>query len=972
MHTSLPRFAVRLIGLAALLGLATAGRAQTVAPAAASSPDNNAAAPAQNNSVVTLSPFQVTADQAGGYVASESVTGTRIASKIRDLPFQVNVVTSDFLKDFGLFDLSQQLGYVSNVSPSDTDGTFTLRGFSSTPYVDGFRRLNSLDISDVQRIEIIKGPSASIYGQTLPGGVVNYITRQPKTTPEQDISLTYGSDDFLRATASSTGPVGNSTKLFYLADVSTQSTKFAQQYSSQHTSYGTVSLLYRPDDRTNITLKVDDTKAHNHDRTAVPFIKSSTKGFLLESNGTTPLPYSYYDSSGKIKTANAPYPQVINRYATNPADIKTYLAYIANPSAYPAGGPVLGAQLQTTNSWDSLAYNLANLRSNGPLGYTNYEVKGATVTAEHVFNDVFSTRGTLDLYDRPYQRLSSSGNQVYYTDPNYPDGELGLATPTWALQPRKGQSVQIDNLAAFDTGPVSHKLLLTLDYTGQQQGNTTLQAVSSGTNATTGQPVEDFYLVTDPATGLQYPYVLPLGPRSTGSLRYNTKTNTYTPGAAELTWPLTDASYMYPTYAQNPAMYSNATLLNYSTSNDYGVFLSERASFFKGRLLALIGGRYDFMSNMADNYLATDQTRHATWTNHAFTHQAGLTAYATKNIVLFANQSTTYNPNPQIVNVHNPDGSYSLKVLPNETGSGYEYGARFSFFNQRLNFGISRFDIDRKNKVDSFTNEFGITEYVGSGEQRSRGYELDFNWSLTDSFQILGGYGYNDARYAQSSLPYLVGTNTPQNAKDNLSVALRYQIRHGALKGLSFISGVRDYSRSLVNVGSGGVISTNPYATGGFHSELFNVPLVNGTLPFTDLPSGVAILSRNDPNAKDPVSGLANKNLNKGVTAAPAGWVLYTPGTSLDPSKQYYVWDGDGSTSASYSRTTSVDDGRSTIFNNPYIIWTFGVNYTFKTGGRLRHTLRFTVNNAFNKFYTYGNAVVGLPRQYQGSYSISF
>src|ERR1043165_8595436 len=67
-----------------------------------------------NDDTVQLSAFEVTADKDNGYIASESATGTRVASKIRDLPFLVDVVTSDFMRDFAAFDMSQQLGWVPN------------------------------------------------------------------------------------------------------------------------------------------------------------------------------------------------------------------------------------------------------------------------------------------------------------------------------------------------------------------------------------------------------------------------------------------------------------------------------------------------------------------------------------------------------------------------------------------------------------------------------------------------------------------------------------------------------------------------------------------------------------------------------------------------------------------------------------------------------------------------------------------
>lgn len=934
--------------------------------------------PADDDTIV-MQPFQVSSVKSNDYIASDSVTGTRVVSKLRDLPFQVNVVTDSFMKDFAAFDLPDQLGFVSNVSPSDSQGTLTLRGFTTTPFVDGFRRLGTTSIAGVERIEVIKGPAASIYGQVLPGGVVNYITKRPSTTPQQSIDLTAGSHDFRRVAVASTGPLGPSRKLFYRVDYSQQYRQYEQLYSSRRTTYVGGQILWKPDAKTNINLKLDLTNVFNHDPSAVPWVKSSTKGIVTKPDGTN-IQYGYVSDpvKGTIKYVNAPYPQVVDRYTNNPADVAAYEAFIANPSASNYTFVTKYGQLNTTNSWDRLGTNLATVRADGPNGYTEYSTDGLTLTADRNVSSLYTVRATFDTFRRPYAKQTNNNNQTYYTDPAYLDGELGAPTPSYTKTPVKGSTFQLDNLFSFKTGKVDHKLLVTFDFSQQSQNNKTIYALSSGSvwkNASgqvyrnadgsvyTGSSspgtgytlvsINDKYLITDPISGVQYPATIPLGPRSTGG---------------EIPYPLTPASFFFPMYNQYPDSYTQTRANNHMFNNDAGFFVSERATFFNGRLIALVGGRYDDMNNEAQNYMSSNAEK-VKWSNTAFTHQFGLTAYPTRDIILFANQSSTYNPNPQYK--QQSDGTFT--VFPNEKGKGYEFGTRFVLFNQHLNVGISRFVIDRSNKLDSWTDEFGVTQYIASGSQRSKGWEIDMNWQINDSLQILGGYGYNDAKYTYSSLPYLIGTTTPQSAKDNLGLALRYQIRHGVLKGLAFTADVKALSKSLVNIGSGSVYTTNPFATGNFRKAIYNVPLYSGSLPFPTLPQGLAILSTNATVSKDP-TGLSNRNSNKGYTATsiPAGWVLWTPGTTMNANTQYYILDGNGQTSASYQYSANVDDGRMNVFNQPYTIWGFGLIYHYKTSGRYSHAIRFNVKNAFNKFYTYGNGVLGDGRLYLLTYSLSY
>src|ERR1700678_3303659 len=91
--------------IAAILA-APVGRAQSTGGAQAAPAAASVSAPGHNE-VVTTPSFDVTSDPAHGYVASESETGTRIATQIADLPFVVDVVTSPFIKDFAEYTMNQ-------------------------------------------------------------------------------------------------------------------------------------------------------------------------------------------------------------------------------------------------------------------------------------------------------------------------------------------------------------------------------------------------------------------------------------------------------------------------------------------------------------------------------------------------------------------------------------------------------------------------------------------------------------------------------------------------------------------------------------------------------------------------------------------------------------------------------------------------------------------------------------------------
>ena len=95
---------------------------------------------------VLLSEFTVKESADRGYIASESITGTRVATPIKDLPFSVSVITSEFMQDFDFFDLAKDMAYTANLNGVDTQGNSNLRGYGATFYLrNGFYRLGLVD-----------------------------------------------------------------------------------------------------------------------------------------------------------------------------------------------------------------------------------------------------------------------------------------------------------------------------------------------------------------------------------------------------------------------------------------------------------------------------------------------------------------------------------------------------------------------------------------------------------------------------------------------------------------------------------------------------------------------------------------------------------------------------------------------------------------------------------------------------------
>lgn len=138
-----------------------------------------------------------------GYVPLNS-GAAKIAVPIKDLPQSIAVVPAEVLRDQRAMSLQDALKNVPGVSFSHGDGQrdqVTIRGFTAIAdqYVDGFRddALYFRDLSNVERVEVVKGPAAVLYGRGSSGGLINRVTKRPNV----DIiggALTYGSKNVAR------------------------------------------------------------------------------------------------------------------------------------------------------------------------------------------------------------------------------------------------------------------------------------------------------------------------------------------------------------------------------------------------------------------------------------------------------------------------------------------------------------------------------------------------------------------------------------------------------------------------------------------------------------------------------------------------------------------------------------------------------------------------------------------------------
>ncbi|MES2529973.1 MAG: TonB-dependent siderophore receptor, partial [Pseudomonadota bacterium] len=189
-----------------------------------------AAAPAPDaraSSGGTLAEVQVRADGIRetatspviGYRAQRAASANKTDTPVSETPQSISVVTRDQITDQGANTLQEALAYAAGVRADiyglDTRAdSATIRGSDATTYIDGLRQTNDYytsttrpDAYTLERIEVLRGPSAMLYGQGSTGGVINLVSKRPQEDFQGEVGVQLGNYGRKQFQADLTGPL---------------------------------------------------------------------------------------------------------------------------------------------------------------------------------------------------------------------------------------------------------------------------------------------------------------------------------------------------------------------------------------------------------------------------------------------------------------------------------------------------------------------------------------------------------------------------------------------------------------------------------------------------------------------------------------------------------------------------------------------------------------------------------------------
>lgn len=690
--------------------------------------------------VVELSVFTVSTTKDDGYTATNSISGTKLDTPIKDIPISIQVVTEELIRDLQAVTIEDATRYATGVSSpigisefGASDGRFNLRGFSfASPKRNGFSTTGTIDMTNVSRIEILKGPASVLYGEATAGGIVNYITKSPKAKAESAVQLQVGSFEFYRAQLESTGPLGKlfGGQLLYRLDASILDRGSNINDYDQKQSFISPLLQWKPFEKTQLTFQYEFIDRDGQVRSKIPIYNTVAKSFW-DNLPTT-----------DVRKTSSNYNQVPR---INP-----------DGSITTAGRPY----------WNAIAdYIDWEINNAGTENYSDARSHNYDLTLQQQFGDSITGRVAYNAYLVHIDAQSGNQNRLRAGG----DGPERFASRHYRGNYR--QTVQVDLAGKHKFGGISNRFLLNYEYFDEYNWRTTYSRDSGATSPTISDAPLYYYFES---------------PYNRTTIRVN--------GVSQ---PLPIGYLGFVPVPVESIKTRQSIEMNAFSAND-------TISFFDDRLSILGGIRHQESSQVLrnlDRYHLISGALVAAGSVQVppdvtqTTPMYGVSYQLNKSMNVYSLVSESFVP--QFGTAKNEVGDdFPLKPI---IGESFEVGFKVASDTGRYSATVAYFDITNKNR-SRFGGAIASGPFIGQSytiqtdAEKAKGFEIDGVVRPTKNWQILLGYAYTDSKIADPLFAEPLSLIDPNSKRDvripgvpehQFNLLQKYTFTEGRLKGLA-------------------------------------------------------------------------------------------------------------------------------------------------------------------------------------------
>lgn len=573
-------------------------------------------------------------------------------------------------------------------SPGSGTAFFSSRGFSTQPsLVDGVPgfTFSAIDPSYIERIEVIKGPSATLFGSTVTslGGLINVVTKKPFKGFGGSISYTAGSFNLHRTSIDLNTPLSDNNDIFFRINASYLTQDSFQDAGFRKTFFIAPSVSYNVNNRLNLSFGIE----YSNTEQTNPSMLFLRRGISMVSRNVNDLGVD----PNKSFTSN---------------DV-TLSSPIFNTRAI--------ADYKLSDQWNSQTI----------FASTHSEAKGYY---QYLYEGTSAAFGVLQpLADIPYPPLQNDVNAVL--------GEaFGLLNEDvfTRLYDKRDANATKANLQQNFTGDfkianVRNRLVLGLDYVYREETSRNKSGNPVLTQHSNFPSIINTLNFLDPGQGDLIAAQLNSFPYFDAQF--------YANGNIVPTSFAPNAQYTVSN-TELDAIFDQVTARELKTSSQTFALYASDVINLTNKLTINVGLRLDYFDQDGDKSDPLDD-----YTKTTLSPNAGILYQPILNkLSVFANYQTGFVNNDPVVN-----GDGTVDTFKPTEAKQFEGGLKVNFFNGKLNTSVCYYNItaDKTTNSDPAAVLFAYT--IDIAEVVSKGFEFEINTNPFQGLNIRGSYSYNNS-----------------------------------------------------------------------------------------------------------------------------------------------------------------------------------------------------------------------------------
>ncbi len=309
-----------------------------------------------------------TAGPVDGYRALSAFSATKTATPIEQVPQSIQVVPKSVIADQNNVTVTEAIQNVSNVQGTNTlgigttgpNGLTNIRGFAAQQYLDGINVMYNAGDRDslvnVERVEVLKGPNAILYGGGAGsplGGAINVVSKLPTDKASAEAGLTFGTNNYVQPYFDINQPLSaDKTVLFRFTGAYTGTDSFVDVVHQNRYSLNPTLTLTNKED-TTLTIQGRVSRFEQQAYQGLPAVGTVAGSFRLNRDlyiGPSNIPKSYSEVKSVTATFDHRFDSIWSfnvktRWADQSFDQKSQTTQTAAPDVGPTTWSLLNIDL---------------------------------------------------------------------------------------------------------------------------------------------------------------------------------------------------------------------------------------------------------------------------------------------------------------------------------------------------------------------------------------------------------------------------------------------------------------------------------------------------------------------------------------------------------------------------------------------------------------------------------------------------